>query len=76
MQAGASATDAAKAAGGAAVDAAKADAAKLASDLGFEPKDAGGLAIARLLEPFAMLWIHLAMRQGFGTGFAFKLMKR
>ncbi|NDQ58495.1 MAG: NAD(P)-binding domain-containing protein [Acidipila sp.] len=56
--------------------AAKADAAKLATDLGFEAKDAGELAIARLLEPYAMLWIHLAMKQGFGTGFAFKLMKR
>jgi predicted dinucleotide-binding enzyme len=56
--------------------AAKADAAKLATDLGFDARDAGGLAVARLLEPYAMLWIHLAIRQGFGMGFAFKLMKR
>lgn len=55
---------------------AKAVAAKLATDLGFEANDAGGIAVARLLEPYAMLWIHLALRQGFGTGFAFKLMRR
>ena len=53
-------------------DAAKALAAKLATDLGFDAQDAGGLTVARLLEPYAMLWIHLAINQGFGTGFAFK----
>jgi len=32
---------------------------ELVSALGFEAIDAGELAIARLLEPYAMLWIHL-----------------
>jgi len=49
---------------------------KLASDLGFEAIDAGGLAIARLLEPYAMLWIHLAHAQGLGRDFAFGLLRR
>jgi len=34
---------------------------KLVADLGFHAVDAGGLAVARLLEPFAMLWIHMAL---------------
>ena len=55
---------------------AKKSAAQLATDLGFEAIDAGGLAIARLLEPYAMLWIHLAVRQGMGRDFAFRLMRR
>jgi 8-hydroxy-5-deazaflavin:NADPH oxidoreductase len=49
---------------------------QLASDIGFEPIDAGGLSIARLLEPVAMLWIHLALRQGLGRDFAFGLLQR
>ncbi len=40
-------------------------------DLGFEPADAGPLRIARLLEPMAMLWIHLAYGMGWGPDFAF-----
>jgi 8-hydroxy-5-deazaflavin:NADPH oxidoreductase len=55
---------------------AKKVAAQLATDLGFEAVDAGGLAVARLLEPFAMLWIHLAIRQGMGRDFAFRIMRR
>jgi len=55
---------------------AKAAAAQLATDLGFEAIDAGGLSIARLLEPYAMLWIHLALRQGIGREFAFKVIRR
>ena len=55
---------------------AKKVAAQLAGDLGFDPIDAGGLAIARLLEPCAMLWIHLAFRQKMGREFAFKVMRR
>jgi len=38
--------------------------------------DAGSLNIARLLEPLAMLWIHLAYGQKMGTGFAFTLLRR
>jgi predicted dinucleotide-binding enzyme len=49
---------------------------KLASDLGFEAIDAGRLAIARLLEPYALLWIHLANAQGLGRDFAFGLLRR
>ncbi len=56
--------------------AAKTTAAQLAGDLGFEAFDAGPLAEARLLEPFALVWIHLAVFQKRGTGFAFRLMRR
>jgi predicted dinucleotide-binding enzyme len=48
---------------------------KLVSELGFEVVDAGELALARLLEPYALIWIHLALRRGFGTGFAFGLLR-
>ena len=56
--------------------AAKKTAHQLAADLGFDPADAGLLTAARLLEPYAMLWIQLAIRQGFGLNFAFRLMRR
>ena len=56
--------------------AAKTVVAGLAADAGFEVVDAGRLASARLLEPLAMLWIHLAYAQGQGTGFAFTLLRR
>ncbi len=49
---------------------------KLATDIGFEAIDAGNLVIARLLEPYAMLWIHLAYAQGLGRDFAFVLHRR
>jgi len=55
---------------------AKAIVSGLARDAGFEPVDAGSLSIARLIEPLAMLWIHLAYGQKMGTGFAFTLLKR
>jgi predicted dinucleotide-binding enzyme len=54
---------------------AKQVAAALASDLGFDPVDAGPLTSARLLEPLAMLWISLAIR-GQGREIAFRLMRR
>jgi predicted dinucleotide-binding enzyme len=57
-------------------DAAKATVSKLGEDLGFEMVDAGGLEMARLLEPVAMLWVHLAFRRGLGRNFAFKLLRR
>lgn len=50
--------------------------AALLSDLGFEPVDAGPLVNARLLEPYAMLWIDLALRRGQGRDIAFALMRR
>ena len=54
---------------------AKATVMGLASDLGFEPVDAGPLRQARLLEQFALLWISLAVG-GQGRGIAFRLMRR
>ncbi len=50
--------------------------AQLVSDVGFEAVDAGRLAAARLLEPFALLWISLAHRQGLGRDVAFALLRR
>ena len=55
---------------------AKSAAKTLATDLGFDPVDAGPLRIARLLERLAMLWIHLAFAQNMGREFAFRLMRR
>lgn len=48
----------------------------LAEGIGFEPVDMGPLAAARYLEPWAMVWIHLAFRQGQGRQFAFGLLRR
>jgi len=55
---------------------AKKIAAQLAKDLGFDPIDAGGIKSARLLEPLAMLWIHLAYGQKMGREIAFRLIRR
>ncbi|MBD1204669.1 MAG: NAD(P)-binding domain-containing protein [Rhodobacteraceae bacterium] len=51
--------------------AAKAMAAELLRDLGFDPLDAGDLTKARLLEPFAMVWINQALLRGKGRDWAF-----
>jgi predicted dinucleotide-binding enzyme len=48
----------------------------LVKDAGFEAADAGGLAVSRLLEPLAMLWIHLALNQKWGTNFAWGVLRR
>lgn len=48
----------------------------LAGELGFEPIDAGPLRQARVLEPFAMLWISLALQQGFGRDIGFQFLRR
>jgi predicted dinucleotide-binding enzyme len=48
----------------------------LADDLGFEPVDAGPLAMSRHLEPLAMLWIKLAYAQGMGREFGFGVLLR
>jgi 8-hydroxy-5-deazaflavin:NADPH oxidoreductase len=56
--------------------AAKKTAAQLARELAFEAYDVGPLQEARLLEPFALTWIHLAVFQKLGTNFAFLLKKR
>ena len=50
--------------------------ADLARQLGFEPVDVGPLRSARYLEAVAMLWIDMAVLQGFGTNFGFRLVKR
>jgi NADPH-dependent F420 reductase len=56
--------------------AAKAVVRQLIADIGFDPVDAGPLTSARHLEPLAMLYIHLAFKQGWGSNCAFKVMKR
>ncbi len=48
----------------------------LATLIGFDAIDMGPLAAARYLEPLAMVWIHLAFRQGAGRSFAFTRMVR
>lgn len=50
---------------------AKGQVAGLLQDMGFEPLDAGDLAKARLLEPFAMVWINQALLRGKGRNWAF-----
>jgi 8-hydroxy-5-deazaflavin:NADPH oxidoreductase len=49
---------------------------RLVGDLGFEAVDAGPLRIARLLEPYAMLWIDQALTRGAGRDFAFARIRR
>ena len=49
---------------------------KLIHELVFEAVDAGPLDQARLLEPFAFLWISLALKRGLGREFAFELLRR
>jgi len=49
---------------------------QLAEELGFDAQDAGPLKQARLLEPFALLWISLAYQQGWGREFAFQVLRR
>lgn len=48
----------------------------LATLLGFDAVDMGPLSAARYLEPFAMTWIHLALKQGLGRNFAFGMLRR
>lgn len=55
---------------------AKAAVRALAAAAGFAPEDAGRLLRARLLEPFALLWISLAMLEGYGRDIAFSLLRR
>jgi NADPH-dependent F420 reductase len=50
--------------------------ADLARQLGFEPVDVGPLRSARYLEAVAMLWIDMAVFQGFGTNMGFQLVRR
>jgi hypothetical protein len=48
----------------------------IATRAGFTPVDAGPLRNAALLEALAVLWIHLAMKGGYGRQVGFKLLKR
>lgn len=56
-------------------DDAKATVAQLVSELGFEALDAGGLKQARILEPFAMVWINQALFRGMGRNWAFGILR-
>lgn len=49
---------------------------QLAADLGFDAHGLGPLASARLLEPFGMVWIKLAMVHGLGRDFALGVLRR
>ena len=57
-------------------DHAKQQVAALLSDLGFEPLDSGDLSKARLLEPFALVWINQAIGRKKGRDWAFGAMPR
>jgi hypothetical protein len=48
---------------------------QLVKELGFDTVDAGGLAVARLLEPYALLWIHMALKGGLGRNFGFAVLR-
>jgi predicted dinucleotide-binding enzyme len=48
---------------------------QLASDIGFDVVDCGGLNAAGLVEKLAELWVHL-LRSGMGRNMAFKLLKK
>jgi predicted dinucleotide-binding enzyme len=48
----------------------------LVTDLGFHSVDAGDLRVARLLEPYGMLWIHMALGRNAGRDNAFAYLAR
>ena len=48
----------------------------LAASIGFDAVDCGDLTVARFLEPFAMTWIHMAIKLGMGRRFAFARLQR
>ena len=45
--------------------------AQVLAQLGFDPLDAGDITKARILEPFAMVWINQALFRGKGRNWAF-----
>lgn len=57
-------------------DAGRSVVSALVTGAGFEAIDLGGLRAARLLEPYAMLWIELARKRGFGSDFSFALQRK
>lgn len=50
--------------------------AAVAEAAGFTPVDSGPLRNAAVLENLAILWIHLALREGHGRSWAFKKVNR
>jgi 8-hydroxy-5-deazaflavin:NADPH oxidoreductase len=50
--------------------------AGLVEDLGFEAIPVGAMKLARLLEPYAMLWIHQAVNRGAPLDAAFSYLRR
>ncbi len=48
---------------------------RLAEEIGFDAVAIGDLTQARLLEPLAMLWIHLSFTTDLGRDFAFRLQR-
>ncbi len=50
--------------------------ANMAAAIGFDPVITGPLQHARYLEPMAMMWIQMAMKEGFGRDIAFRLLRR
>lgn len=57
-------------------DAAKEIVEQLARELGFEPVDTGGLGMARSLEPLALMWIRLSVRDGRNPNFTWARLRR
>lgn len=52
-------------------EASKISVGQILKDLGFDALDAGDLTKARILEPFAMVWINQALFRGKGRNWAF-----
>ena len=50
--------------------------ATLAEELDFDAVEFGGLASARLMEPYALVWITLAYKHGLGREFGFAIHKK
>jgi 8-hydroxy-5-deazaflavin:NADPH oxidoreductase len=48
---------------------------KLAAEIGFDAVTVGVLSKARLLEPLAMLWIHLSITSNLKRNFAFSILR-
>lgn len=48
---------------------------QLSADLGFDTHEFGDITSARLLEPFALLWISLAYRYGLGRDFGLAVLR-
>jgi hypothetical protein len=49
---------------------------QVASAIGFDAMNIGDLSKARLLEPLASLWIHLAFTSPLKRDFAFRIQRR